>query len=128
MVENRNPLTKVVGAALIFLTLASTLVVLGSCHDKSKAAVVATTTHASHIDHHHPATPIQSSSHSGLMTEICAGVFYLVLLFGSKFLLRIFRKSYKSKVQSLTLSLTAYRRRVSLNLTLSLPQLGICRV
>jgi hypothetical protein len=132
MVKNRNPLTKVIGAALIFMTLGSTLVVVQSCHaDESAPAVVATTTtvHASHTDHHHPAPPpIQSSSHSELLAQICAGIFYLVLFLGGKFLLRIFRKSYKNQIRGLTAPLIAFNQRVSRNLTLSLPQLGICRI
>lgn len=130
MVKNRNPLTKVIGAALILLTLASTVVVVvESCHAESAPAVVAATTHASHTDHYHPAPmPLQSTNHSELLTQICAGVFYLVLLLGGKFLLRIFRKSYKNQIQRLTAPLIAFNQRVSNNLTLSLPQLGICRI
>ena len=130
MVKNRNPLTKVIGAALILLTLASTVVVVvESCHAGRAPAVVAATSHAAHTDHHHPApTPLQSTNHSELFTQICAGVFYLVLLLGGKFLLRIFRKSYKNQIQRLTAPLIAFNQRVSNNLTLSLPQLGICRI
>jgi hypothetical protein len=128
MVKNWSLLKKVVGAALIFLTLASTVVVVvQSCHGQVSAPVAAATD-ASHTDHLHPAPPVQSTSHSGLLSEICAGIFYLVLLLGGKFLLRISSKSYKNKVRHLTTTLIAYRRRVSFNLTLSLPQLGICRI
>ena len=131
VLKNRSVLTKVVGAALIFLTLVSTVVVVAkACHDQPavEIAVVATAVHASHGDHHHAPPATQGIASSSLLTEICVGIFYLVLLLGGKFLLKITDRSYKESVSSLKVGLIAFHRKHSFNLTLSLPQLGIYRI
>lgn len=131
VVKNRSVLTKVVGAALIFLTLVSTVVVVAkACHDQPAAEVpvVASAVHASHGDHHHAPPATQGMASSSLLTEICVGIFYLVLLLGGKFLLKITHRSYKEKVSSVKVGLIAFHRKHSFNLTLSLPQLGIYRI
>lgn len=131
VVKNRSVLTKVVGAALIFLTLVSTVVVVAkACHDQPAAEVpvVASAVHASHGDHHHAPPATQGMASSSLLTEICVGIFYLVLLLGGKFLLKITHRSHKEKVSSLKVGLIAFHRKHSFNLTLSLPQLGIYRI
>jgi predicted cobalt transporter CbtA len=131
MVKNRGLLTKVVGAALIFLTLVSTVVVVAkACHSQPVAEipVVATAVHASHGDHHHAPPATQGLANSSLLTEICVGIFYLVLLLGGKFLLKISQDTIKEKVFSLRVGLIAFHRKHSFNLTLSLPQLGIYRI
>ncbi len=131
MVKNRGLLTKVVGAALIFLTLVSTVVVVAkACHNQPAAEipVVATAVHASHGDHYHAPPATHGIASSSLLTEICVGIFYLVLLLGGKFLLKITDRSYKESVSSLKVGLIAFHRKHSFNLTLSLPQLGIYRI
>ncbi len=131
VVKNRSVLTKVVGAALIFFTLVSTVVVVAkACHDQPPAEipVVATAVHASHGDHHHAPPATQGIASSSLLRELCVGIFYLVLLLGGKFLLKITHRSYKEKVSSLKVGLIAFHRKHSFNLTLSLPQLGIYRI
>lgn len=131
-------LTKLVGAALIFLTLASTAVVVAkSCHDEANVvAAISTVANTSHGDHIHtpPATSGISPKaalgvlHSGLISDICAGIFYLVLILGSKFLLRNRFKTLRVKVAALNSVVAVYRAKVSMNLTMSLPQLGINRI
>ena len=131
MVKNRSVLTKVVGAALIFFTLVSTVVVVAkACHDQPAAdiPVVATAVHASHGDHHHAPPATHGIASSSLLTEICVGIFYLVLLLGGKFLLKITHRSFRETVSSLKVGFTAFHRKHSFNLTLSLPQLGIYRI
>jgi hypothetical protein len=60
--KKRSMLTKLVGAALIFLTLVSTAVVVAkSCHDEpTVVAAVTTVAHTSHGDHVH--TPPANSA------------------------------------------------------------------
>jgi hypothetical protein len=131
VVKNRRVLTKVVGAALIFLTLVSTVVVVAkACHNQPAAEiqVVATAVHASHDDHQHAPPATQGIASSSLLTELCVGIFYLVLLLGGKFLLKITQHRYKEKVSSLKVGLIAFHRKHSFNLTLLLPQLGIYRI
>ena len=135
--ENRGrALTRVVGAALIFLTLASTVVVVAkSCHAEQNS-VAAATVHSSQGDHVH--TPPANSGraplaaqgvlNSGLISDICTGIFYLVLFLGGRFLLKNRFNSFRDKVAIFKSSHIFIRPKVVLNLTLSLPQLGICRI
>lgn len=139
MEKRSRGLTKVVGAALIFLTLVSTAVVVAkSCHVEQKpiAIAAATIAHASHGDHAHtPPTnsgtaPVakQGILNSGLISDICTGIFYLVLFLGGRFLLKSRINFIKDKIEGFKSSLALNKPKVVLNLTLSLPQLGICRI
>lgn len=131
-------LTKLVGAALIFLTLASTAVVVAkSCHDEPIAVAAATTVaHTSHGDHVHTPPAISSTApttsqgvlNSGLISDICTGIFYLVLILGSRFLLKNRFATFKVNVAALKSVVAIYRAKIEKNLTLSLPQLGISRI
>ena len=139
MEKRGKGLTKVVGAALIFFTLISTAVVVvaKSCHEEQKPVVAAAAiTHASHGDHAHTApansgktsAPAQGILNSGLISDICTGIFYLVLFLGGRFFLRSRFNSFRDKVAGFKSSDVFNRPKVALNLTLSLPQLGICRI
>ena len=139
MEKRGKGLTKVVGAALIFLTLISTAVVVvaKSCHEEQMpVAAAAIITHASHGDHIHTApansgkssAPAQGVLNSGLISDICAGIFYLVLFLGGRFFLKSRFNSFRDKVAVFKSSGVFNRPKVALNLTLSLPQLGICRI
>ncbi len=138
MQKKRSILTRLVGAALIFLTLASTAVVVAkSCHDEPiPVAAAATAAHASHGDHlHTPPTnsgiapaAAQGVLTSGLISDICTGIFYLVLILGSRFLLKNRLITLRAKVAAFYSAVTVYRAKVEMNLTLSLPQLGISRI
>jgi len=151
MEKRGKGLTKVVGAALIFFTLISTAVVVvaKSCHEEQKPVVAAAAiTHASHGDHAHTApansgktsAPAQGVLNSGLisdictgifylvLSDICTGIFYLVLFLGGRFFLKSRFNSFRDKVAVFKSSDVFNRPKVALNLTLSLPQLGICRI
>lgn len=131
MLKNSKVMTRVVGIALIFLTLATTAVVVAqSCHDDAAAVapVASAAAHASHNDHQHAPTPTQGLASASFLPEVCAGIFFLALILGSKFILRILKVAYTAKKQLLEAGLIAYRRKAAFNLTLSLPQLGICRI
>jgi hypothetical protein len=139
MEKRGKGLTKVVGAALIFFTLISTAVVVvaKSCHEEPKPVVAAAAiTHASHGDHAHTApantgkssAPAQGVLNSGLISDICTGIFYLVLFLGGRFFLKSRFNSFRDKVAVFKSSDVFNRPKVALNLTLSLPQLGICRI
>jgi hypothetical protein len=139
MEKRGKGLTKVVGAALIFFTLISTAVVVvaKSCHEEQKPVVAAAAiTHASHGDHAHTApansgktsAPAQGVLNSGLISDICTGIFYLVLFLGGRFFLKSRFNSFRDKVAVFKSSDVFNRPKVALNLTLSLPQLGICRI
>ena len=137
MEKRGRALTRIVGAALIFLTLASTVVVVAkSCHaEQNSVAAAATTVHFSHGDHVHtpPANlgaPLaaQGVLNSGLISDICTGIFYLVLFLGGRFLLKNRFNSFRDKVAVFKSSHIFIRPKIVLNLTLSLPQLGISRI
>lgn len=131
-------MTRFVGAAVIFLTLISTAVVVAqSCHDEPTSVVATTTvTHASHGDHIHSAVvstgtfpdSAQGVLNGGLLSDICTGIFYLVLFFGGRFLLKSGFSSFKNQIVFFKTSYVFPRPNVALNLSLSLPQLGICRI
>ncbi len=130
--KKRKRVIKFVGAAIIFLTLASTVVVVAqSCHEsKNTGVVAAVTTHAGHATHNHSPLPSATGglTSGGLLTEICTGIFYLVLIIGGRFLLRIFQNRFREKILVFYSHVYAFRQRIKFNLTLSLPQLGICRI
>jgi len=121
---------KFVGAAIIFLTLASTVVVVAqSCHQSQSSAVAAVdTTHADNGGHYHSPPSTEGLTSSGLLTDICTGIFYLVLIIGGRFLLRNSQNRFREKILVFNSHIYAFRQRVKFNLTLSLPQLGICRI
>jgi len=121
---------KFVGAAIIFLTLASTVVVVAqSCHQSESTEVAAiNTTHAVNGGHSHSPSSTDDLASGGLLTEICTGIFYLVLIIGGRFLLRILQNRLREKILVFNSHVYAYRQRIKFNLTLSLPQLGICRI
>lgn len=128
----RRRVMKFVGAAIIFLTLASTVVVVAqSCHESKNTEIsAAVTTLAGHGNHNHSPSPSPTGglTSGGLLTEICTGIFYLVLIIGGRFLLRILQNRFKEKILVFKLNVYAFRQRMGFNLTLSLPQLGICRI
>lgn len=139
MEKRSRGLTKVVGAALIFLTLVSTAVVVAkNCHVEQipVAGAVGTVAHVSHGDHVHtpPANPgkvpinSQGVLNSGLISDICTGIFYLVLFLGGRLLFKSRSNFIKDKIEGFKSSLAINKPKVVLNLTLSLPQLGICRI
>jgi hypothetical protein len=131
VLKNSKVMTRVVGVALIFLSLITTAVVVAqSCHvdPAPVTSVISTEVHGSHGDHHHAPAPTQGFTSASFLPEVCAGIFFLVLILGSKFISRIFNHAYTEKKHALKAELVAYRRRASFNLTLSLPQLGICRI
>lgn len=131
MLKNRKALTKVVGAFLIFLTLASTAVVVAkACHSQSApgVSVAATTSHSSHIDHQHLPPVTQGLTSSSVFSDVCTGIFYLALLLVGKFLLKRSLTTYRDKSLALKLGLNGFRERVGFNVTLSLPQLGTYRI
>ena len=139
MEKRRSALTKAVGAALIFLTVISTAVVVAkSCHDEPQPVAVAAATivHASHGDHVHT-TPAKTGNepvtqqgvlNSGLISDICTGIFYLVLFLGGRFLLKSRINSFREQSAVFTSIQVFNRLKVVPNLTLSLPQLGISRI
>lgn len=122
-------MTKVVGAALIFLALFSTAAVVAhGCHvAQASAAPIAVESHHGHGDHHLPPVTEGLASTSPFM-KICTGIFFLVLIFGGKFLFRIFVQRYRSRFSNFRQGLISSKPIISFNLTLSLPQLGICRI
>lgn len=129
MAKSSRVLTKTVGTVLILLTLVSTAVVVSkACHAEQSSVAVAAVTHVSYGDHPHSPIATQGLGSGNLFSKICAGIFYLILIFGGRFLLRVFLQSYRDKFIFFKSSLQTYRPLTSLNLTLSLPELSIHRI
>jgi hypothetical protein len=138
MRKKGSAFTKLIGAALIFFTFASTAVVVAqSCHNEEIPTVAAVAiVHTSHGDHVHapisnPSQTINSAQgalKSGLLSDICTGIFYLVLFLGGRFLLKRQVETFSKRNTVFNTSYVFISPKVRVNLTLSLPQLGISRI
>jgi hypothetical protein len=130
MLGMRSPLSKAAGGlAIVFALFSTVFVIAHSCHSNQSSEVVAshsTTGHGSEsafVD-----SPLGGSINSSLLKEISTGVFFLVLLLGGKFLLRVFSVRYRIKYATFwsDAKLLLYERYLSFGLTL--PQLGTLRI
>lgn len=136
------PLSKAAGGlAIVIALLSAVFVIAAQCHSNQSSAVVAASGHhhdgASHSSAHAVAPvsggALAESVRSGvfgspLMGEICAGVFFLVLILGRKFLLKIFALSARFPVQRYRSFADYSPGAARLRTALTLPQLGICRI
>jgi hypothetical protein len=138
MLRMGSPLSKAAGGlAIVIALLSAVFVIAAQCHNNQSSAVVASSSH-----HHDGA--VHASSHasggalaesvgsdgmsSSLVGELCAGVFFLVLVLGRKFLLKIFSLSTRVPVPRFR-SFTEFSPGVArMRTALTLPQLGICRI
>lgn len=124
MRKPRSKIAKFSGILAITLAVFSTgFAVVQQCHAQSVATSI-TTQH----DHNAPAGTHGALSSQSLLTDVCLGVFFLVLIVGRKYLLEQ-RKSVGNFSRALSW------RRVftfipppNLTFSLSLPQLGVIRI
>jgi hypothetical protein len=142
MLRMGSPLSKAAGGlAIVIALLSAVFVIAAQCHNSQSSPVVAASSHhhdgAAHASAHAVA-PVSSGVlaesvgsgvlGSSLMGELCAGVFFLVLILGRKFLLKIFALSTRVPVPSFR-SFTQFSPGVArMRAALTLPQLGICRI
>jgi hypothetical protein len=138
MLRPGSPLSKAAGGLAFVIALLSALFVIAAqCHSNQSSAMVAASSHhhggAAHSSAHVSGGVFAESVESGvlgssLMGEICAGVFFLVLILGRKFMLKIFA----AKTQLLLARIRTFKQfspvLVRLRSALTLPQLGICRI
>jgi hypothetical protein len=145
-----SPLSKAAGGlAIVIALLSAVFVIAAQCHNNQSSPVVAASS-----QHHdgaahgladasahalaHAVAPVSGGVlaesvglgvlGSSLMGELCAGVFFLVLILGRKFLLKIFSLSTRVPVPSFR-SFTQFSPGVArMRAALTLPQLGICRI
>jgi hypothetical protein len=133
-----SPLSKAAGVlAIVIALLSAVFVIAAQCHNNQSSSVVAASSHhhdgAAHASAHVSGGVLAESVGSGaigssLMGELCAGVFFLVLILGRKFLLKIFALSTRVPLQRFR-SFADYSPGVArLRAALTLPQLGICRI
>ena len=146
MMRMGSPLSKAAGGlAIVIALLSAVFVIAAQCHNNQSSSVVAVSSHhhddAAHGLAHasaHAVAPVSSGVlaesvgsgvlGSSLMGELCAGVFFLVLILGRKFLLKIFALSTRVPVPRFR-SFTQFSPGVArMRAALTLPQLGICRI
>jgi hypothetical protein len=146
MLRMGSPLSKAAGGlAIVIALLSAVFVIAAQCHNSQSSPVVAASSHhhdgAAHGLAHasaHLVVPVSSGAlaesvgsgvlGSSLMGELCAGVFFIVLVLGRKFLLKIFALSTRVPAPSFR-SFTQFSLGVArLRTALTLPQLGICRI
>ncbi len=142
MLRMGSPLSKAAGGlAIVIALLSAVFVIAAQCHNNQSSAVVAASSHhhdgAAHASAHavaHVSGGVLAESvgsgaiGSSLMGELCAGVFFLVLILGRKFLLKIFALSTRVPVQRFRLFADYSPGVARMRAALTLPQLGICRI
>jgi len=130
MLGMRSPLSKAAGGlAIVFALFSTVFVIAHNCHSNQSPAAVATHTTTGHVHSSHGSeNAVGGSLESSLLKEISTGVFFLVLILGGKFLLKVFSVRYRIKSSSFwsTPKLLLYERFLSFGLTQ--PQLGIFRI
>jgi hypothetical protein len=135
MLRMGTPLSKAAGGlAIVIALLSAVFVIAAQCHSNQSSPVVASSHHHDGAAHALTSTGALAESvesgamNSSLMGELCAGVFFLVLILGRKFLLKIF--AVKSRLPVLSFrSFGGFSPGVArLRSALTLPQLGICRI
>lgn len=124
MLKRQSKIAKFSGILAITFALFSTgFVVVQQCHSQAVTASVI----AQH-DHHGPFSNHGVLSSESLITDVCIGLFFLVLIVGRKYLLeqRKLPNSF-SRVYSWSSKFT-FVRPPNLAFSLSLSQLGVIRV
>lgn len=120
MFESKQGLARAASAIVLLISLISTgMVVAHQCHQASTQVA----THA-----HHDETTSSPTPDSSLLTDICIGVTFLVLLLGGKFWLRKRCASWQTQIHVQVKNLRSFIKPPNLAFALSLPQLGISRI
>jgi hypothetical protein len=120
MFTSKQGVARAASAIVLLISLISTgMVVAHQCHQSSTQVA----THAHHDEPTSSATP-----NSSLLTDICIGVTFLVLLIGGKFWLRKRVSSWLAQAVSQIKDLRRFVKPPNLVLALTLPQLGIYRI
>lgn len=142
MLNTGSPLSKAAGSLAILIVIVSAVFVIAhQCHGAQSASVATHdvsgghgsplgTGHALGVSDKGATLGLTSAGFMGssLFREIGASIFFLVLILGGKFLLRVI--SARSRINSKALWVRS--RLILLNrwasTALSLPQLGVCRI
>ncbi len=135
MLRSGRPLSKAAGGlAIVIALLSAVFVIAAQCHGNQSSTVVASSHHHDGVVHAHASTGALAESvesgamNSSLMGELCAGVFFLVLILGRKFLLKVFAAKVRVPVLAFRSFGEFSTGVVRLRAALTLPQLGICRI
>ena len=117
---SRQGVARAASGIVLLLSLISTgMVVAHQCHQES----VQVATHS-----HHQDTAKSDPSTGSLLTDICIGVTFLVLLIGGKYWLRGNRPTWRISRNVSIKDLRGFIKPPNLAFNLSLPQLGVCRI
>jgi len=120
MFASKQGVARAASAIVLLISLISTgMVVAHQCHQASTQV-------ATHAHHDEPTSSVTPSS--SLLTDICIGVTFLVLLIGGKFWLRKRVSSWLVQAFSQIKDLRHFVKPPNLVFALTLPQLGISRI
>ena len=120
MLTSRQGVARAASAIVLLVTLISTgMVVAHQCHQEPVQVAA----------HGHHEQPVNSEAPSGsLMTDICIGVTFLVLLVSGKYWLRKRVNQLRVELIAQVKDLRSFIKPPNLVFALSLPQLGISRI
>lgn len=120
MFTSKQGVARAASAIVLLISLISTgMVVAHQCHQASTQV-------ATHAHHDEPTSSVTPTS--SLLTDICIGVTFLVLLLGGKFWLRKKVTRWLVQVDSQIKDLRRFVKPPNLVFALTLPQLGISRI
>jgi len=120
MFTSKQGVARAASAIVLLISLISTgMVVAHQCHQASSQV-------ATHAHHDEPTSSV--TPNSSLLTDICIGVTFLVLLIGGKFWLRKRVSSWLVQAFSQIKDLRHFVKPPNLVFALTLPQLGISRI
>ncbi len=122
MIKSKLRMSRVASAFALVLGLISTgVVVAHTCHTEVSNVVA-------HLDHGHSLPDETAGSTQNLLNEICIGVIFFFLLFGGKYLHKIFRIHSFQRLEHIWRHAVGNIRPPNLTNSLSLTQLGISRI
>ena len=130
MFRSGSPLSKAAAVlAVVFAVLSAGFVVVQQCHGQESVAVTSNHHQAGHSSESAPVSSVGLGTlGSSILGDLCVGVFFLVLIVGGKFLLKVGTARYRIRV----LNFWAHSKKIAdiwrSGYVLSLPQLGICRI
>ncbi len=120
MFSSKQGVARAASAIVLLISLISTgMVIAHQCHQATAQVVT-------HTHHDEPTNSV--APNSSLLTDICVGVTFLVILLGGKFWLRKRVNQLRVEFIAQVKDLRSFIKPPNLVFALSLPQLGISRI
>jgi hypothetical protein len=114
--------TKASGAlAIVFAVLSAGFFIAAQCHNEPVS-------HITTLSHSHGHETSDGVAAPALLTDLCIGMFFLTLIFGSKFILKLQKSLYQMSRRKFREALLNFSSPPYFTFALSLPQLGTFRI